>query len=307
MNATMKLGCGLLVFGAVACVEPQDKPDLVHDFRVLGISTERPELMAPVCELNQDALNALREEVTYRALMVDPKGGNRPIRYSLWACADASDTLCSDAANHVELASGTASEGVLQLSIHPGEALAGDGTPLLYRVQEKDPYKGLGGLRMPLVLHAQAGDEEIYAQKLMVFSCPLVEGMTPNNNPVLPGLNLEDSTWPEEISKDLHGPGPFAISVDDVSSLEEHYVVPGIRVKSVSLTESWKISWYTTLGKFSAEETGGADFGGEVGRHRTKWEPPKEGGAEQDVTFWAVVRDGRGGVSWTIRRAHWVP
>jgi hypothetical protein len=37
-----------------------------------------------------------------------------------------------------------------------------------------------------------------------------------------------------------------------------------------------------------------------------EWEP-EEGAAAQDVTFYAVVRDGRGGSSWVMRRARWSP
>ncbi|WP_223641245.1 hypothetical protein [Corallococcus sp. EGB] len=300
--------CGLvLALGAVGCVDPEDSPDRVHDFRVLGLATERPELMAPSCDFTQADLDALREPVTFRALFADPAGGGRSIQYTLWACADVDDTTCADTANRVQLAEGSTTESELSVTIRPGDTQAQDGTPLLVRVREKDPYLGLGGLRMPLVLHARAGDEAVYAQKLMVFSCPIVEGMTANVNPELPGLRLDDAPWAVDAVPELKGQGPFVITVEDLTGLEEHYVVPGLTSGPVALTEAWKVSWHTTFGEFSETETGGADFGGEVGRHRTEWEPPEEGGSARDVTFWAVVRDGRGGQSWLTRRARWAP
>ncbi len=307
MKALLNYGGLLLVaLGAIACVDPEDQPSKVHDFRVLGLATERPELMASTCERTPEALDELAAEVTFRALLVDPAGEGRPIRYTLWACADQEDRTCSDTANRVLLAEGTSGAGELSLAINPGAATVGEDTLLLERVQEADPYKGLGGIRMPLVLHAVAGDEEVYAQKLMVFWCPLVEGMKANVQPVIPGLRVDDAPWAEAALPELKGPGPFVVTSEDVSALEETYVVPGLRLNAVTLKEAWEISWHTTLGEFGPQETGGADFGGQQGKHRTEWEPP-EGATAQEVTFWAVVRDGRGGSSWVVRRARWSP
>jgi len=307
MKALLNHGCLLLVaLGAVACVSPADQPSRVYDFRVLGVSTERPELMASTCELTPEAQDALSAQVTYRALLVDPSGEGRPIRYTLWACADPEDRRCSNAADRKLLAEGTTAPGELTLSINPGAARVADDTLLLERVLEEDPYKGLGGLRMPLVLHAVAGDEAVYAQKLMVFWCPVVKDMKANVQPVIPGLRLDDVPWQDGMLPELRGPGPFVVTSEDVSALEETYVVPGLRLEAVTLKEAWEISWHTTLGEFGPQETGGADFGGQQGRHRTEWKPAKDATA-QEVTFWAVVRDGRGGSSWLVRRARWSP
>lgn len=306
MKALLKCAGLVLALGAVGCVDPEDQPSKVHDFRVLGVSTEKPELFASTCERTPEALDQLAEQLTYRALLVDPAGEGRPIRYELWACADTDDTTCADETSRVKLAEGTTAAGELVLTITPGAARVGEDRLLLERVQEEDPYGGLGGIRMPLVLHATAGDEEVYAQKLMVFWCPLVEGMKANVQPVIPGLRVDDVPWEEGALPELTGPGPFVMTADDVSALEETYVVPGLRLNTVTLKEAWEISWHTTLGEFSPQETGGADFGGQQGRHRTEWEPA-EGAVAQDVTFWAVVRDGRGGSSWVSRRIRWSP
>ncbi|QDE88170.1 hypothetical protein BHS06_03920 [Myxococcus xanthus] len=299
-------GLLLLLLGATACVDVEDQPSRVHDFRVLGLATEPPEFMASACELNPATLDELSEPVTYRALLVDPAGEGRPIQYTLWACADPEDRTCANEANRVLLAEGTTAPGELTLSIQPGAATLADDTPLLARVQALDPYLGLGGLRMPLVLFTQAGEERVYAQKLMVFWCPAVEGMRANVQPVIPGLRVDDVAWAAEAPLELRGAGPFVVTSEDVVALQETYVVPGLRLEAVTLRESWVISWHATLGEFSPQETGGSSFGGQEGRHRTEWEPP-EGAQAQEVTFWAVVRDGRGGSSWLVRRALWSP
>ncbi|MBN8232724.1 hypothetical protein JYK02_34920 [Corallococcus macrosporus] len=299
-------GLLLLALASFACVEPEDKPSNVHDLRVLGISTEKPEFIASTCDQTPEAFDELAEELTYRALLVDPAGGGRPLQYTLWACADQSDRTCANEADRALLAEGSTVAGELTLAIRPGAARVSGDKLLLERVLEEDAYKGLGGIRMPLVLRVTAGDEEVYAQKLMVFWCPVVEGMTANVQPVIPGLRVDDAPWPENEPLELSGPGPFVVTADDVSALEENYVVPGLRLQAVNLKEAWEIAWYSTLGEFSLSETGGADFGGQEGRHRVEWEPA-EGAQAQEVTFWAVVRDGRGGSSWVTRRARWSP
>lgn len=299
-------GLSLLLLGAAACVDVEDQPSRVFDFRVLGIATEPPELMASACEITPETLDELSSDVTYRTLLVDPKGEGRPIQYTLWACADREDRTCANASNRVLLAEGSTTAGELALSVRPGASTLAEDIPLLQRVQELDPYRGLGGLRMPLVLRAQTGDEVVYAQKLMVFWCPAVEGMRVNEQPVIPGLRVDDAVWPAEAPLELRGAGPFVVTSEDVAALQETYVVPGLRLEAVTLRESWEISWHATLGQFAPQETGGSSFGGQEGRHRTEWEPP-EGAQAQEVTFWAVVRDGRGGSSWLVRRALWSP
>lgn len=288
------------------CTERTDNPTKVHDFRVLGMSTESPELMAPACEANLEAVVVLGSEVTFRALLVDPREPERSIHYELFACSSAPSSLCDPVEERVLLAEGDTPPGELELRIRPGVTLLPDGTPLLQRVQERDPYKGLGGARMPLVLHVKTGEDEVWATKLMVFNCPLVPGMAQNQQPVLPGLRLQGEPWREEVVPVLRGEGPFEVTPEDFAALQEDYVVPSFKLEPVALKESWEISWHATLGEFSPGETGGTNINGESERQRTEWRPG-DGATEQEVTFWAVVRDGRGGQSWLKRRARWVP
>jgi hypothetical protein len=296
----------LLLTLASGCTERTDSPTKVHDFRVLGMSTESPELMAPSCEASLEAAVVLGSEVTFRALLVDPRDAAQPIRYELYACSSAPDALCDPVEERMLLAEGTTTPGELVVRIRPGTLLLPDGTPLLQRVQERDPYKGLGGVRLPLVLHAVAGEEEVWATKLLVFSCKLFPDQAQNRQPVLPGLRLQDEPWHEEVVPVLTGEGPFEVTPEDFTELEEHYVVPSLKLEPVRLTEAWEISWHATLGQFSPGETGGAAINGEKERQRTEWRPPEDG-TEQEVTVWAVVRDGRGGQSWLKRRVRWVP
>ncbi|XXF78936.1 hypothetical protein P2318_04025 [Myxococcaceae bacterium GXIMD 01537] len=300
--------CMLLLSLALAtgCTEDTDDPSTVHDLRVLGLAVDSPELMAPSCEASPEALAVLGSEVAFRALLVDPREPARTLRYELFACAAAPEALCEPAEDKVLLAEGTTPPGELSLRIRPGATWLPDGTLLLERVREADPYKGLGGVRMPLVLHITGGADEVWASKLMVFNCPRVPGMEANQVPVLPGVHLQGDVWREEVIPVLRGPGPFQVELEDFSERVESYVVVGLDFQPVPLKESWKVAWHATLGELSPGETGGTEADGQPAGHDTEWRPPS-GAVEQEVSFWAVVRDGRGGQSWLQRRARWIP
>lgn len=203
--------------------------------------------------------------------------------------------------------------GELSIGTMPAAMTVGDDQAfLLQRVIEEDTYKGLGGIRVPLVLHVWAGEEEVWAQKLMVYSCRRVEGQEANENPELPGLTLDGEAWAVDGLPEKRGAGPLIVESLDVSALEVPYVVPslGETVEPLMLKESWQVSWHTDYGRFDPTETGGALAGDAAlaGRHRVRWFPPAEGAeARERVRVWAVVRDGRGGQSWLERSFRYTP
>ncbi|HME90191.1 MAG TPA: hypothetical protein VKE49_02125 [Myxococcaceae bacterium] len=294
--------CAAQLFG---CVGSDDDPSQVHDLRVLGISLESPELMAADCSAAASALE-FAAPVVFTALIADPRGDGRQLSFELLACASpADDRTCSVEADRVRLAEGTTGAGELTLTVRPGLAILSDGTPLLQRVWEQDSYRGLGGIRMPLVLRLRGGAEGVYAQKLMVFNCRRFASMRPNVNPRLPGLQLDGQGWDEREVRLLQGARKYQLQPDDFSALEEEYVVPSFELREVHLKESWKISWHTDLGKISPSQTGGVDLAGQESRQLVEWSP---GASERrDVQFWVVVRDGRGGESWVMRRVTYLP
>lgn len=316
--------------GGLGCTGPEDTPSNVKDLRVLGIQVDPPELLAPICAFStealkdpavQQALAVWSAPVDYTALIEDPAGGGREISWELRACAAGWDRTCTAEGDpHYLIASGKTLPGELKVpGIKPGllgvNLAQGDfQNALLFRVLQDDTYRGLGGIRVPLVLHVKAGDEEIYAQKLMVYWCnffpqpPGGEGptMEQNVNPVLPGVTLEGTEWKDGEVRPLSGKGPFAVEAQDFKDREEHYVVPSFQLQPVELDESWKVAWHADLGHFSPNQSGGSDLDGVEERVRSEWTPGSSA-HEQDVTFWFVVRDGRGGESWITRRAHYTP
>lgn len=311
---------------ALSCVGSTDDRSQVHDLRVLGVNFEPPELMAPPCASKPTdpaclftAFLAYSAPVKMTWLIEDPKGEGRALGYEVLACANQNDLKCADEGDFQQLASGTTDAGELSITLRPGITSLPDpdgGHPLLEEVQAQDGFKGAGGILMPIVIHllgqgrADAGAEELFAQKLMVFSYPFFPTMKPNVNPHLPGMRFDDGgVWGETFLPQFSGHPDAGVKLEPLgfADLQETYVVPTFELQPLTLTEAWKISWHADLGHFSPTETGGVGLDGNEGRHRAEWKPFSTDRTEKDVTFWFVVRDGRGGQTWISRRAHWTP
>jgi hypothetical protein len=102
------------------------------------------------------------------------------------------------------------------------------------------------------------------------------------------------------------GAGTLPVQATGIADAGAPYSVVAFDLSEVHLTESWVIDWYTTLGSFSPDETGGINVDGQQDPQSTEW---STGTAqpEQDVYFWFVVRNGRGGESWQKRFLHYIP
>ncbi len=315
-----------------ACLEVQDDPTTLHDLRVLAVQLEPPEVLIPGCniaaltssaisgaadggavtlppELQQLLITYASTPVRYTALIVDPKGEGRPLSYRLAACADRGDRDCNDPGTYVDMSAGETTGGEFTTTIQPGLQFLENGDPLLLSVIEFDTFKGLGGIRVPLVLEltAPGASEKIYVQKLMVFTCQFFPEMKQNITPVMPGVTWNGEPWQDDEVKEWQGHEEVTFEPNDFTHLEEPYVVPSLSLQPVYLEESWQVNWHTTYGTMSSFETGGTNLVGVSGRHRSKWSPSRRQQEPQDVEFWFVVRDGRGGQSWLHRRAHWSP
>ena len=318
---------------AGGCNVGQENPTTVHDLRVLGMQFEPPEVMMVGCDARL-LLGALAgaadggtislppqfqlllglyasRQLEFTALIADPTGAGRSLDYRLLGCANRGDRECKNEGDFVVLSKGTTTGGELKLTVAPGIQFLNDGmaTPLLLEVINQDTFKGLGGIRVPVVLELSAADtgEKIYAQKLMVYTCQFFPTMKQNITPVLPGIKFDGDVWPEGEVKKVKGKQDFPLVPVDFTALEEPYVVPSIQLSPVNLTESWKVTWMTTSGTMSPYESGGTDFAGTSERHKASWKPDQKATEGKDVEFYFVVRDGRGGNSWTKRSLRWEP
>ncbi len=333
----LTLGSMVLFISSAACIGAQDDPSTVHDLRVLGMSFEPPELLISECNartlqtvigIGRDAgskadagipgalvaqlIQLTSKPLQFKVLIGDPDGGGRSLDYRISVCTDASDRRC-ETSRRVDLATGTTTGGELTLQVAPvndfAASLKTGSTPLLFEIAQADTYRGLGGIRVPVVLELSASDtgERIFAQKLMPYSCKFVPGMVQNVTPVLPGMTARDAGWGEEEVIELRGREKINMLPLDFSSLEEQYVSPSLALQPVAFKESWKIAHYATAGTMSPYETGGTNIGGDESRSAFSWTPDSVSLAAQNVQFYFVVRDGRGGESWLTRRARWSP
>jgi hypothetical protein len=321
----------LLIGASAGCTQVMDRPTQVKDLRVLGLSVNPPEVLMRSCtprvlqELFAAGVNdagvtidpsvmlrlALEASVDldFAALVADPRGAGRPLEYELRACVRPSDRTCAGADDSVSLWTGVTTAGEVHLPLRLGAQRLPDGNALLLAALNADVYRGLGGIRVPVVLRLAAPDtgEVVYAQKLMVFQCQLFPAMKQNLPPVLPGMLVEGTAWSGDETRALRGRGPFDVDPMAFDGREEAYVVPTFSFEPLALTEAWKISRFSTMGQMTPFETGGTDFAGKSEAHHSRWEPDVALTDAQDVDFWFVVRDGRGGTSWLTRKAHWSP
>lgn len=309
MRTPPLLPLAMCAVALAGCLSVQDNPSKVVDLRVLAIQTDPPELLASGCDPNApDSFLTWAQPITYRALIDDPQGAGRVLDYTLLTCPEQGDRQC-DSDRRVELARGTTTAGVLELSVTPSLAQTADGGSLLLETLRADTYLGFGGIRVPLVLHLRGGGEEIFAQKLMVYSCARVPGMAANVNPVFPPLTVDGEPWGEGTLPTLSGVEPHLVELEDPGDDEETYVVPSLEdpPQPLTLVESWQISWHTDHGRFDPVQTGGTNLGGGVGRLSSRWFPPPEAEPREVVRVWAVARDGRGGQTWVERQFRYAP
>ncbi len=331
----------LTLLSLSACVGSDDNPTTVKDLRVLGMRFEPPEVMLEGCNvelllkltagldggldgidagivgLPPSILASLGRTLDFSALIADPAGSGRPLDYRLLGCTMRGDRDCNDEGAFVELKRGSTTAGELSLRLEfKGDerplglqSIGADGGTLLLEVIQQDTFKGLGGVRVPVILEVSAKDtgEKIYAQKLMVYTCPFFPTMKPNITPILPGLQWNGEPWAENEIREVSGTESVLFEPDDFSALEESYVVPTLQFKPLTLIESWKITWLTSSGAMGQYNTGGTNIDGKTERHHSTWNPDPAEAEPRDVDFFFVVRDGRGGSSWTKRTAHWSP
>lgn len=317
---------GLALLAAAACGS-LDSADHVHDLRMLGIRAEPPEqvfalpisldagpsLIEADGGISPDVALALAsiqvQPVTVRALVADPDGGGRNIHYQFAVC----DALSGDG-GRCDLSQPNAyafKEGDYAPDAGWAE-LSATFTPklsLLAAAVQADPYHGFGFLPLPVQLIVHAGDEEVVGFKRVLFTVSF-QGEptpTPNQNPFIPAVFLDGDVWSATVPPVLADRCAHAIAPVVVDGGQETYSRQKFDGSSIQFRESWRYNFFATGGGFTAAATGGA--GGILGTPQptdTTWQPD-DGEAPGEVTYFLVVRDGRGGEGWTVREARFAP
>jgi hypothetical protein len=244
--------------------------------------------------------------VTVSALLADPAGAGRSVHYEFVTCPilDSDTSRCTADGGLEPLLSGDVlpqdASAVVSVTFTPSFEL------LLTAFQE-DPYHGFGFLPLYVQLTIRAGDEQVVGFKRVLFTAwfdPTTPPPAPNQNPFIPEVTIGGHVWAEsEIVPLSNGPYEVAPALDP--AWEESYLKPTFEGPTLQFKESWRYNYFASGGTFDKSETGGTEtFTGAKGGIPSNWSGPADG-LERDITFWVVVRDGRGGENWVQRGAHY--
>jgi hypothetical protein len=303
--AAAAVGCGSL-----------ETPSIVLDLRVLGISVDPPEIVAPFVPDNPEAV--VFDDVEVCALVADP-GASRQLAFNMVACAPT-DTLRCDQADQPRAEIGFGVVDDPEEAAAPVELCATlSNSDALYDVIEDsvrvDTLAGFGGIgvQVELSIRPEPGslDEAQFAAKQMLYSPQFPPDRVANRNPWLDQITATDADG-DAIALPLGRCGDVTpVTVDAGAELEllpvepegvrEDYVVPTFDGAIRELTENLRYAWYATSGDWSANNTGGPrDFAGNDAPLDSTWTAPEEelGAEGLDVSLWVVQRDERGGLAW---------
>lgn len=306
----MRLRVVSLLLTLGGCSFGFDSPSLVKDLRVLAIEVDPPELTPDTW------LSPLRA----RALVVG-SGAGEALDWSVALCLvaptgamlggghDSPVARCPQGS--AVLAGGTTSvDGIEYAGPVPAEVVALAGSS-----QSVPPQ---------LQLELTVGAAPLYAEKSVRLSPVLPPGQESNQNPVLSGLTFDGQPWLAGVPISIESAACSSDKLETItnadgttSTLCTHEVVPsydnaqrqyfvglsGITGEYVMEQEALRFSWFADQGVFHDDTTQQTSDGltQQIGVSNV-WR--ESSALKGDVTFWIVVRDGRGGASWETRVLH---
>jgi hypothetical protein len=334
----MLVGLGSLTFGILSgCSSFQDVTTVI-DLRLLGIKADPPEIYVdPAALPNQTAPFTS----TITALVVDPQGNGRAVSYSALACPREIDSVtAATGKNGVVCQHNVPGQTPSSLEIISPDSPAATSDPgpvheipvdfsaapsLLALAYSVDPFAAQG-FQLPIVVQFElgAGTESIVATKRLIFSQQLPDRppQAPNQNPTVTQVTVypsRDANANPVNPMDLPEGSPISVPLGGELWLEpggaiaEAYSTrtltrdnpPQIITTDVA-AETLRYAFFTTSGTFSPVETSTVQSLLYTGQDRIHLEShyvaPNVMPANPLLTVWIVVRDERGGASWTTRQ-----
>lgn len=267
-----------LLCSTVACSDDFDPGSLVNKLRVLAVSADQPFAMPG-------------QTVMLEALAYDPE--QRAISWGWGTCKASESTNAVDCLRQTSFAqlemgadrtkysltvplTSASYVGVVVVAC-PGTIQAGSTDTL--------PIACVDEMGNPLPLE----QFEVGLKRIFVRDSSL------NSNPVLQGVTLEGADWTEQTAASA------VCKQQPCSDYADQKIVlraDGASEQSVDLqgspiTEQSVVQFYATGGEFDADVKLASE-------PDTKWHANPEDAGKR-ITFWFVVRDDRGGVSWVER------
>ncbi|MCA9666809.1 MAG: hypothetical protein KC503_14515 [Myxococcales bacterium] len=282
----------LLVLGALlvagACTPDFEDPWLVKDLRILAIAADPPEVLVPIGPLPAQA-----PKVNVRTLVVDPrKAADATVRWWVRACS-ADEDNCDDAAYAEDIVA----PKTTRLDAIQFEVVAS--LELITKSLENDIFRGFGGVPVLVELHIDDPDgPEVIGLKRLVYGVIDPPQKVGNKNPVLDVIKADDA--PIAAKVEAKAGDKVVFLPEPVDTSKEKYVVRTFTGGERTLDEYLSYFFFVTSGALSHERTGGKPNqfveNKKVEDITSEWTAPEEPGSG---TLWVVVRDDRGGATWT--------
>jgi hypothetical protein len=307
-----------------------------------SVPTHRGPLGTPPDSGAYDA-GPLLVPMAITALVADPAGGGRPIQYQISVCAevDSSTHRCLPSTPDYQLLSSGSAVPPDGKSVEINAAFV-PSVKLLADAINLDTYHGIDGLNVPIDINVTAGAGDAGGEddgvKLVVFTFPSLAQVfsddggplvlpAPFSNPTIEDLAVDGTLWdPADaglvLNDQLLG-GPTGTKKSGVvtgaattgfqfypvppADVDLDYTLPTFTGGTIDLTEAWRYHFYGTAGTFSPAASGGYNTAMSVANPIDSLWNPASTDPEQDVWFWIVVDNGRGGTDWIERHGHYVP
>jgi len=315
----VKRALPLLLVMLGACSSFED-PDIVLDFRVLGMEAEIPEQIIDI-DVTQppksDEVLAQLVDTRVCALMSD-QNFDRQLRWTATLCNLDNAERCS-ADVQVKLGSGiwddpdtTATPDNFCIDVPANGNLLGVALDYL----NNDALHGIGGIYYGVSLRVGGvgADEnlDLYAAKSLRIQPRIPPELTANTNPFLDHIEvsvdgadnviLQDARcWDQAAPMEVAPESVLRIYPIEPDGVRETYVVPTLDGMSRMFTESLTYQWLASAGAYASGSTGGTrDAFGNPAILWTEWHAPKAKDLEgpTDVDLWIIQRDERLGVKW---------
>jgi hypothetical protein len=264
------------------CEDDFDPASRVVDLRVLAVQADQPFAQPG-------------EEVHLRALYVDPEA--RALSWGWGICEESASTAAADCVRAIQfdgLSIGGASEYRVTVPADALDDLPGD---------EKTTFLGVVVVACPGSIERGETEEvpvtclDAQGRALPLESFEIgmkrvfVRGEGRNQNPVIEEVRWDGEPWPEEELK-IERCGA------DCKKHKVEVRAPGAQERSTdefgeSVVEQVVAQFYASGGTFDEDVR-------ILDEAHTRWRARKED-IGQLIRFWFVVRDDRGGVTWTSR------
>jgi hypothetical protein len=332
----------LLVAG---CSSFQDVTSVV-DLRILGIKADPAEIYVDPSTLDSRT-DPFVSDMT--ALVIDPKGGGRPVQYSVLACPRAIDTVtAATGRNGVICEHNVPGATPTSLELVPPDAPLSTSDPgpehdiplhfsvppsLLQLAFTVDPVAASEGFQLPVTVQFElaAGTESIVATKRMIFSqaVPGHPEQAANMNPVVSTVNVYPSRDAQArpigstvLAENDTGTVPLGGHLwfqPDGGGAESYFTriltrdsPPQVTVNTDGIVETLRFAYFTDAGVLappttSTEPSPLFTTPDGVIHLESQYTAPTVMPANPLVNVWIVVRDERGGASWTKRQIQLVP